>query len=147
MKIIKNNKNFSDKEAAIIKNQSRAALNVIDSILLQIKYIENSVKIKCKKHFKISARKFNNKIEISFFDNGSGIKNYQLQKIFEPFFSADKHGAGLGLAFCKLAIKNMGGSISCESEEQFYTRFIITLRDANQVKGEPKEKQVGEAIC
>jgi Na+/proline symporter/signal transduction histidine kinase len=60
-------------------------------------------------------------------DNGSGIPPEVLPMIFGSFYTKSQSGTGLGLAFTKMVIKEMGGSVICKSEEGKYTRFIITL--------------------
>ncbi|MDR1031560.1 MAG: hypothetical protein LBL30_00320 [Holosporales bacterium] len=65
---------------------------------------------------------------ITIHDNGVGIPEDIRKRIFDRFFTTkSKLGAGLGLYFCKLVIKRIGGTIDLESEEGKFTRFIITL--------------------
>ena len=52
-------------------------------------------------------------------DNGPGIDEAYLQKIFEPFKRMVRHeepGAGLGLAICRKIVESHGGKIWCESQ-------------------------------
>jgi signal transduction histidine kinase len=60
-----------------------------------------------------------------FRDSGHGIEPQSIGHIFDLFYTKD--GAGLGLAFCKTVITNMGGTITCKSELGKYTEFAITL--------------------
>ena len=53
---------------------------------------------------------------ISVSDNGSGISDEELSKVFEPYYSTKKFGIGLGLAISKRFIEEHGGSIIVESE-------------------------------
>ncbi len=64
-------------------------------------------------------------IEIS--DNGIGIPENHLKKIFDPLFSTKKDGTGLGLAITYEIIKDHGGNIKVESEVGKGTKFIIEL--------------------
>lgn len=68
-------------------------------------------------------------LRLEFFDNGIGIKQEDLDKIFDPFFTTrrDKGGTGLGLSLSFGIIREFGGTISVESEEGNYTRFIVEL--------------------
>lgn len=68
-------------------------------------------------------------LHLEFFDNGVGIKQEDLDKIFDPFFTTrrDKGGTGLGLSLSFGIIREFGGTISVESEEGNYTRFIVEL--------------------
>jgi PAS domain S-box-containing protein len=68
-------------------------------------------------------------LRLEFFDNGIGIKPEDMDKIFDPFFTTrrDKGGTGLGLSLSFGIIREFGGTISVESEEGNYTRFIVEL--------------------
>lgn len=68
-------------------------------------------------------------LRLEFFDNGIGIKPEDLDKIFDPFFTTrrDKGGTGLGLSLSFGIIREFGGTITVESEEGNYTRFIVDL--------------------
>lgn len=66
-------------------------------------------------------------VEIRIKDTGSGITAENLKKIFMPFFSTKKEGAGLGLAICYNIIKDHGGFIDIESRVDCGTAFIIKL--------------------
>ncbi|MBN2071957.1 MAG: hypothetical protein JW814_10910 [Candidatus Krumholzibacteriota bacterium] len=64
-------------------------------------------------------------IEIS--DDGSGIGQDQMTRIFTPFFTTKEKGSGLGLAFAQRIIKDHGGNIAVSSVKGRKTSFIITL--------------------
>jgi len=46
-------------------------------------------------------------------DSGPGVPSSMFDKIFEPFFSTHKDGAGLGLAVVKNLMEACGGIVSC----------------------------------
>jgi Na+/proline symporter/signal transduction histidine kinase len=61
-------------------------------------------------------------------DDGIGIPEDQVEKIFDKFYTGESPlGTGLGLALCKTKIELMGGKIYCQSEVDRYTRFIIEM--------------------
>jgi len=61
-------------------------------------------------------------------DTGPGIDPEILPKIFDSFFTQEKQGGnGIGLAFCREAMKSLKGAISCESELGKYTAFTLTF--------------------
>lgn len=64
---------------------------------------------------------------LSIKDTASGISKSRLKKIFLPFISYTPGGTGIGLAFCKKAIEDMGGELYCESEEGKYAIFTISF--------------------
>ncbi len=71
-----------------------------------------------------------NNIEIKIADTGSGIKQEDIPKIFEPYFSKRSGGTGLGLAIVKKIIEEHSGSIFVESSPKG-TIFTITLPRGN----------------
>jgi two-component system cell cycle sensor histidine kinase/response regulator CckA len=70
-------------------------------------------------------------IKIDVADNGCGMSNEILSKIFDPFFSTKEKGAnkgtGLGLSITYNIVKNSGGSIQVQSEEGKGSKFSILL--------------------
>jgi len=74
-------------------------------------------------------------------DSGKGIPKEFHQRIFEKFSQVDsshadkKHGTGLGLTFCKMAVKAHQGKIWVESEEEKGSKFIflLPLRQVNNL--------------
>ncbi|MBO4942634.1 MAG: HAMP domain-containing histidine kinase [Muribaculaceae bacterium] len=73
------------------------------------------------------------RLEITIADNGIGIRRDDLKKVFEKFYRVstgnrhDVKGFGLGLAYVKKMIDELGGSITVESEFNVGTKFIIIL--------------------
>ncbi|MCX8084485.1 MAG: HAMP domain-containing histidine kinase [Calditerrivibrio sp.] len=66
-------------------------------------------------------------VRISVTDNGCGIPQKIIDKIFDNFFTTKSNGSGLGLSMVKLAITDFGGHIKVESEEGHWTTFKIFL--------------------
>ena len=66
---------------------------------------------------------------INFSDNGIGIDNEHLDRIFEMFYRANdqKVGSGLGLYIVKESVERLGGRVEVESEAGIGTRFKIKL--------------------
>jgi two-component system nitrogen regulation sensor histidine kinase NtrY len=88
----------------------------------------DAVKSKLEPKIVLSAYTDNdNKIIIKVTDNGSGMTDDVLDKIFVPFFSTKKNGNGIGLSLCKQIMMVHKGSITVQSKENegtaFYLRF------------------------
>lgn len=60
-------------------------------------------------------------------DNGKGIPQKDLDKIFHPFYTSKETGTGLGLVVCKRIIHSFGGTIQLSSKEGFGTTVEIVL--------------------
>ncbi|MBU4186437.1 MAG: hypothetical protein KKC23_09625 [Proteobacteria bacterium] len=60
-------------------------------------------------------------------DNGHGIPDEDIIRIFDPFFSTKSTGVGLGLSICYGIVVSHGGIIGVESEMNKGTTFTISL--------------------
>ncbi|MBD3287350.1 HAMP domain-containing protein [candidate division KSB1 bacterium] len=69
----------------------------------------------------------NRYIEIDFSDSGVGINEYDLKKIFQPFYSTKDQGTGMGLAICDRIIQNHNGEIKVLPRKPNGTTFSIFL--------------------
>jgi signal transduction histidine kinase len=69
-------------------------------------------------------------VRVSVKDNGSGIPDEQLGRVFDRFWRGDQTqglGAGLGLAVAKGIVEAHGGTIEVESRQGFGSTFSFTL--------------------
>jgi len=62
---------------------------------------------------------------ISIADDGTGIEEEALKKIFIPFFTTKKNGSGIGLSLSKQIMRNHGGNISAKSQIGEGTEFLL----------------------
>ncbi len=99
--------------------------------------IENSLKYNnpsnpCIISIKISKDK-NKKLKIQYEDNGIGIEQENLDKIFEFFnqskFEHNYKGYGIGLGICKKIVDTYNGKISVDSKPQCGTKFTIIMNE------------------
>jgi len=75
----------------------------------------------------VAAKIKGNFIAITIRDNGEGISEENLSKIFQPFFSTKDWGVGMGLAICDRIMQNHGGEIAVTSEIAKGTEFTLIL--------------------
>jgi two-component system NtrC family sensor kinase len=77
----------------------------------------------------VTTKKINNKVEIKVTDNGNGIPEKVLDKIFQPFFTTKPtgQGTGLGLSLSYDIVKAHGGELEVETKEGKGTIFTILL--------------------
>ncbi len=78
----------------------------------------------------ISTKKLGDKIEIRVTDNGNGIPQKVLDKIFQPFFTTKPTGQGTGLGLSlsyDIVTKGHGGELKVETKEGEGSAFIIAI--------------------
>ena len=77
----------------------------------------------------VNTKKEKDRIEITVTDNGNGIPEKVLEKIFQPFFTTKPtgHGTGLGLSLSYDIVKAHGGELKVETKEGEGSQFIIEL--------------------
>jgi signal transduction histidine kinase len=77
----------------------------------------------------VVTKKLNEKIEIKVADNGNGIPQNIIDKIFQPFFTTKPtgQGTGLGLSLAYDIIKAHGGELEVKTQESEHTEFVIRL--------------------
>lgn len=102
--------------------------------------LDNSLKYKIKERSKseITVTKENGLAKIEFADNGPGVDENNIDKLFEVFYRTDKarsntsNGSGIGLAFVKKAVLAMGGKVEASGNEYGGLSIIIYLRCKNE---------------
>ncbi len=77
----------------------------------------------------VSTNKINTKVEVKVKDNGNGIPQKVLDKIFQPFFTTKPtgQGTGLGLSLSYDIVKAHGGEIKVETKEGEGAEFTIKV--------------------
>jgi len=76
----------------------------------------------------------NGMIEIAVVDSGCGMREDELEQIFQPFFTTRKNGIGLGLSNVARVIEQHGGSIGVESKINQGTIFRVVLPWQKELK-------------
>jgi nitrogen fixation/metabolism regulation signal transduction histidine kinase len=101
--------------------------NQMEQVIINL--ITNSIyalKEKAQKKLFVSSYTDNNRFFISISDNGKGIDPEIRDKVFLPFFTTRKDGAGIGLTLSKNIIEAHGGYLSYQTDKD-KTSFIICL--------------------
>jgi nitrogen fixation/metabolism regulation signal transduction histidine kinase len=96
----------------------RVLINLIQNAI-QADPLGHPVKVKTEYH--------DNKARILVSDQGTGIPEELISKIFEPHFSSKKEGMGLGLAITRLIIEEHQGTIQVKSKVNEGSEFVIEL--------------------
>lgn len=125
--------------------------DMINTVLRNL--ISNSIKFSQKGgKITISITEEKNKLIISVNDNGIGISNDRVQKLFRidssestPGTNQEK-GTGLGLILCKEFVEKHQGEIWVESEEEIGTTFFFSLPYDPDVVFEPNIEQPSSIV-
>ncbi|MBX8802790.1 GHKL domain-containing protein [Ochrobactrum sp. MR28] len=91
---------------------------------------------KTDKQISVTAHSGQGQLVITVSDNGSGIGDDVLPRLFEPFFTTRNGGMGLGLALCATLIERIDGEITAANRPEGGAEFTITLpvADASSIK-------------
>ncbi len=107
----------------------RVLINLINNAFYAV-YDKSRQKVEgYKPMVTVTTKKLKDQIEISVSDNGGGIPDHIMDKIFQPFFTTKPtgQGTGLGLSLSYDIIKAHGGTLQVNSVHNKGTSFIITL--------------------
>lgn len=104
-----------------ISKMRRVFGNIISNSLKHFSLKEPSIAVFCSKQ--------GDTVLFSIEDNGTGVSEEELQKIFDPFYTSDRSRsvAGLGLSICKEIVEACGGKIWAESNKYGGTSIKISL--------------------
>lgn len=138
-KVIKDLENASkEKSIALVNNMDKDIREVMvdESMIAQVFYnlIDNAIKYTDNGgSIELSAAEQEDFVSVSVSDNGIGISEKDLPRIFERFYCVDKTrsrqagGTGLGLSIIKHIVEEHGGQVSVESVLGQGSTFTFTL--------------------
>lgn len=128
----------ADRRIPVVMERDRIEQVVLNVLSNAIKYTQNGGRID------IDAFVVGKEARIIVSDNGIGIPESALARVFERFFRVDKArlrsmgGTGLGLSISKQIMEEHGGSIELDSHEGRGTRVTLTLPlAASMTRGTP----------
>jgi len=107
----------------------RVILNLINNAFYAVNEKQNDKIRGYEPRVTVSSKKTDGVVQITVADNGNGIPQKLLDKIFQPFFTTKPtgQGTGLGLSLAYDIIKAHGGELKVESEEGKESTFTIQL--------------------
>jgi signal transduction histidine kinase len=116
----------------IPQDMGRVILNLITNafyVVNEKKTLRQAQGDSYKPTVSVSTKKVGDKVEVKVADNGNGIPQKILDKIFQPFFTTKPtgQGTGLGLSLSYDIVKAHGGELKVETKEGKGSEFIISL--------------------
>ncbi|MEO7486400.1 MAG: HAMP domain-containing sensor histidine kinase, partial [Ferruginibacter sp.] len=115
----------------------RVLLNLFNNAFYAVNERRNAESLRLNADYKpivsIETKKINDKVQVIVKDNGNGIPQKIVDKIFQPFFTTKPtgQGTGLGLSLSYDIIKAHGGEIKVETKEGEGSEFIFQLPNIN----------------
>jgi PAS domain S-box-containing protein len=122
LKKIKIEKYYEDGDVEIMMNPSMLKIAVLNLITNAIEAMEEGCGV-----LKITTRRTDQDVQVLVADNGSGISEENMAKIFEPYFTGKKSGMGIGLASTLNIVQSHRGRIDVQSEEGIGTVFTMSF--------------------
>jgi len=113
----------------ISQDISRVLLNLFNNAFYAVSEKEKQLNIGYEPILTVKTKRLEKKVEISVKDNGNGVPQKILDKIFQPFFTTKPtgQGTGLGLSLSYDIVKAHGGEIKVDTKEGEYTEFKVLL--------------------
>ncbi len=125
-----------EKIITVPQDIGRVLLNLFNNAFYATTQKQKAESIKQNTDYKplvsVQTKKLNYRIEIIVSDNGNGIPQNIIDKIFQPFFTTKPTGEGTGLGLSltyDIITKEHNGTIKAESKEGEGSRFIIELNN------------------
>jgi len=109
---------------------SRVILNIINNGCYAVDQKKKKSENGYSPEVKVSTKKIGNKIEIRIRDNGTGMPQEVIDKIFNPFFTTKPTGQGTGLGLSMsfdIITQIHQGKLEVSSKDGEYTEFVITI--------------------
>jgi signal transduction histidine kinase len=131
--LIINVKTDFDKSAGEVsvvpQDMSRVILNLCNNAFYAVNLKKQTADSDFQPTVLVTTKRSGEKIKISVKDNGNGIPQKILDKIFQPFFTTKPtgQGTGLGLSLSFDIVKFHDGELKAETEEGNFTDFTIEL--------------------
>ncbi|MBX3247883.1 MAG: HAMP domain-containing protein [Myxococcales bacterium] len=80
---------------------------------------------------RVTTRDAGDQLELWIEDDGPGIRDADLERVFDPYFTTKSDGTGLGLAIVKKVVLEHGGEIRAQRSELGGAAFVLTLPRAD----------------
>jgi signal transduction histidine kinase len=113
-------KKYYDSPLVILADESKLKIAFSNILINAVEAMENN-----KGELVVSTHVSSKAFTVSIRDNGIGISEENLPRLFEPFFTSKKNGLGLGLAASYSILQSHQASVHVESKINKGTNFII----------------------
>ncbi len=117
------------KIEVVPQDMGRVLLNLYNNAFYAVAEKRKQSNEMYKPEVSVSTKQVDGKVEIVVKDNGNGIPQKVMDKIYQPFFTTKPtgQGTGLGLSISYDIVKAHGGELKVETKEGEGSEFIINL--------------------
>ena len=118
------------KVNVVPQDMGRVVLNLITNAFYAVSHKNGRGDENYKPEVEVRTSRIDDEIELSVRDNGDGIAQHNLKKIFQPFFTTKPtgQGTGLGLSLSFDIVKAHGGTLTVETREGEGSVFTLKFR-------------------
>jgi len=130
VKMITNLKSGPQAVNIVPQEMGRVLLNIFNNAFYAVQQRQKEGENGFEPTLTVTSYRDNGQVTIKIKDNGCGMPEQVMQKVFQPFFTtkATGEGTGLGLSLSyDIVTKGHGGKLTVESEANNYTEFTIVL--------------------
>jgi PAS domain S-box-containing protein len=127
LKKIRLNTELPDTEIMVMADPEKLRIAFLNIIINAVEAMEQSEGV-----LQINLDNANGQLQLTISDNGCGISDENLSRLFEPYFTAKRNGMGLGLATTLNILQSHNMDVEVQSILNEGSKFIISLNDANE---------------
>ncbi len=117
-------KKFPADDFTIMADEEKLKIAILNIIINAIEAMTEGIG-----ELTIEIKKESGKLQLSIKDNGCGISDENLQRLFEPYFTAKRNGMGLGLATTLNILQSHKAEVEVQSKMNEGTSFILSFSE------------------
>lgn len=122
LKRIKLQVSYPDDPVCILADAEKLKIALLNIVINAIEAMEEQ-----RGEMSIHVQLYTQQVTVQISDNGCGISEENISRLFEPYFTQKRNGMGLGLAFTLNIIQAHHGSVDVVSLENAGTTFTLTF--------------------
>jgi len=132
LKRIKLQVSYPNEQQEIMADREKLKLALLNIVINAVEAMQEQVG-----QLSISVHHLTRHVVLNISDNGSGISEENISRLFEPYFTQKRNGMGLGLAFTLNILQSHKANIDVSSELGMGTTFSITFPLASNTDSVP----------
>ena len=121
-------KDFPGEEIIVLADAEKLKIALLNIIINAIEAMQPETGV-----LNIYLKNNHGDAQLTIEDNGCGISDENLARLFEPYFTAKRNGMGLGLASTLNILQSHKAEVEVQSKLNEGSSFIITFRDNNVI--------------